>query len=92
MTVAAYSLSIKPSAVEEIEAISTKRDRQRVVRRVAALVAEPRPRGCEKLTGFTDAYRVRQGPYRILYVVDDAAGTVDVLKVGHRREVYRRGL
>ena len=88
---AAYSLSIKPSAVEEVEAISTKRDRQRVVRRIAALAAEPRPRGCEKLAGPTDVYRVRQGPYRILYVVDDAARTVDVLKVGHRREVYRRG-
>ncbi len=56
------------------------------------MAAEPRPRGCEKLTGPTDVYRVRQGPYRILYVVDDAARTVDVLKVGHRREVYRRGL
>ena len=88
---AAYSLSIKPSAVEEVEEISTKRDRQRVVRRIAALAAEPRPRGCEELTGPTDVYRVRLGPYRILYVVDDAARTVDVLKVGHRREVYRRG-
>ncbi len=88
---AAYSLSIKPSAVEEVEEISTKRDRQRVVRRIAALAAEPRPRGCEKLTGPADVYRVRQGPYRILYVVDDAARTVDVLKVGHRREVYRHG-
>jgi len=77
--------------VEEIEAISTKRDRQRVVRRVAALAAEPRPRGCEKLGGPTDVYRVRQAPYRILCVVDDAARTVDVLKVGHRREVHRRG-
>jgi mRNA interferase RelE/StbE len=89
--VAASSLAIKPSAVEEIEAISTKRDRQRVVRRILALADEPRPRGCEKLPGPTDVVRVRQGPYRILYVVDDAARTVDVLKVGHRREVYRRG-
>lgn len=88
---AAYSLSIKPSAVEEVEVIATKRDRQRVVRRILALADEPRPRGCEKLTGSTDVNRVRQGPYRILYVVDDAARTVDVLKVGHRREVYRRG-
>ena len=89
---AAYSLSIKPSAMEEIEAISTKRDRQRVVRRVAALATEPRPHGCEKLTGPASAYRVRQGPYRIIYAVDDAARNVDVLKVGHRREVYRRGV
>ncbi len=78
--------------MEEIEAMSVKRDRQRVVRRIAALTTEPRPRGCEKLTGATSVVRVRQGHYRIIYLVDDAARTVDVLKVGHRREVYRRGL
>jgi mRNA interferase RelE/StbE len=76
----------------EIETISTKRERQRVVRRIAALATEPRPHGCEKLTGATSAYRVRQGHYRVIYLVDDAERTVDVLKVGHRREVYRRGL
>jgi mRNA interferase RelE/StbE len=90
--VAEYSLSIKPSAIEEIEAISTKRDRQRIVRRITVLATEPRPPGCEKLTGATSMYRVRQGQYRIIYLVDDAARSVDVLKVGHRREVYRRGL
>ena len=88
---AGYSLSIKPAAMDEIETMSVKRDRQRVVRRIAALAAEPRPRGCEKLAGASSVYRVRQGPYRIIYLVDDAARTVDVLKVGHRREVYRRG-
>jgi mRNA interferase RelE/StbE len=90
--VAEYSLSIKPSAIEEIEAISTKRDRQRIVRRITVLATEPRPDGCEKLTGATSMYRVRQGQHRIIYLVDDAARSVDVLKVGHRREVYRRGL
>lgn len=87
-----YRLLIKPSAMEEIEAVSTKRDRQRIVRRIAALATEPRPRGCEKLAGATSVYRVRQGRYRVLYSVDDSARTVDVLKVGHRRDVYERGL
>jgi mRNA interferase RelE/StbE len=90
--VADYRLLIKPSAMEEIEAVSTKRDRQRIVRRIAALATEPRPRGCEKLAGATSVYRVRQGRYRVLYSVDDSARTVDVLKVGHRRDVYERGL
>jgi mRNA interferase RelE/StbE len=76
----------------EIEAISTKRDRQRVVRRIAALATEPRPRGCEKLAGAHDVYRVRLGHFRVIYLVDDAARAVDVLKVGHRREVYRGGV
>jgi mRNA interferase RelE/StbE len=78
--------------MKEIEAISTKRDRQRIVRRIAALATEPRPLGCEKLAGATSVFRVRQGRFRVIYLVDDAARTVDVLKVGHRREVYRGGL
>ncbi len=83
-----YELLIKPSAVKEIERIRTKRERQRVVRRIACLAEEPRPPGCEKLTG-REQYRVRQGAYRVVYSVDDAARTVSVVRVGHRRDVYR---
>jgi mRNA interferase RelE/StbE len=90
--VAEYRLLIKPAAMEEIEAISTKRERRRIVRRIGALAMEPRPRGCEKLAGATSAYRVRQGRFRVIYLVDGRARTVDVLKVGHRKEVYRGGL
>ena len=86
---AAYRLLVKPSAVKEIEAIGTKRDRQHVVRRIQALAAEPRPPGCEKLAGQTTLYRIRQGQYRVTYTVSDAERTVEVVKVGHRREVYR---
>ena len=49
---------------------------------------EPRPRGCEKLTA-RERYRVRQGPYRIIYAVDDQERTVTVVKIGHRKDVYR---
>lgn len=77
--------------MDEIERISDKRDRQRIVRRITALATEPRPRGCEKLAGASSVYRVRQGSYRVVYLVDDSARTIDVLKVGHRREVYRGG-
>jgi mRNA interferase RelE/StbE len=87
--VAGYRLLIKRSAVEEVEAIARKQDRQRVVRRIAALAEQPRPPGCEKLAGTASAYRVRHGSFRIVYVVDDAKHTVEVVKVGHRREVYR---
>jgi len=58
MTVAAYSLSIEPAAMDEIEAISKKRDRRRVVRRIAALAREPKPRCREKLTGPASVVRV----------------------------------
>lgn len=86
---AAYRLLIKPSAGKEIEALGQKKDRQRIVSRIAALAADPRPTGCEKLAGTEGRFRVRQGQLRIVYAVDDKARTVEVVKVGHRREVYR---
>ena len=56
--------------------------------RIQALGTNPRPAGSEKLTG-AEQYRVRHGVYRILYEVDDVRRTVTVVKIGHRREVYR---
>lgn len=84
---ASYRLQIKTSAAKELEAVPLK-DRGRIVRRIRALAAEPRPLGCEKLSGH-EKYRVRQGDYRILYAVDDRELTVVVVKIGHRRDVYR---
>jgi mRNA interferase RelE/StbE len=88
--VAGYRLYIKPSAVKEIGGIGTKRDRQRIVVRIQSLATEPRPAGCEKLAGIASLYRIRQGPYRVVYSVDDTQRIVDVVKVGHRREIYRK--
>ena len=85
---ARYRVLIKPSAVREIEAIPQKRNRQRIVARIRALAGDPRPPGCEKLTG-QDRYRVRHGKYRIVYSIEDDALVVYVVKVGHRGEVYR---
>ena len=86
---AEYRLLIKSSAAKEIEAIGTKRDRQRLVSRIQSLSRNPRPGGCEKLAGPESLFRVRQGHYRVIYTIDDGARTVEVIKVGHRREVYR---
>ena len=85
---ARYRLLIKPSAVKDIEAIPLKRDRQRVVERISKLAEDPRPSGSEKISG-QDKYRVRQGRYRILYVIEDQDLIVQVVKVGHRKDVYR---
>ena len=84
---ASYELRIKPSAVKELEALQI-RDRRRIATRIQALAEACRPPGCEKLTG-GDRYRIRQGAFRVLYEVDDAAGIVTVVKIGHRRDVYR---
>ena len=82
-----YRLLIKPSAVKEIEVIP-KKDRSRMVKRVQSLAENPRPPCCEKLSG-EEKYRLRQGWYRIVYSIDDRAQEVLVVKVGHRRDVYR---
>ena len=84
---ASYRLLIKPAAVKELEGVPRK-DRQRLATRMRAPVAQPRPPGAEKLGGH-DLYRIRQGNYRILYEIVDADLTVTVIKIGHRREVYR---
>ena len=86
---ARYSILIKPSAVKEIESIPLKRDRQRIVERIRGLTENPRPPGCEKLTG-RDKYRLRQGRYRILYSIEDEDLLVYVVKVAHRKDVYRQ--
>ena len=82
-----YSLRIKPSAVKEL-AVLPRKDRKRVVARIQAFATDPRPQGCEKLSA-KDLYRLRQGDFRILFTVDDAALLVVIHKIGHRREVYR---
>ena len=80
---------IKPSAVKEIEGVAQKKDRQRVVARIQSLAENPRPPGCQKLLGQGDRYRVREGHHRIIYSIDDEAKLVHVVKVGHRKDVYR---
>jgi len=86
--VARYKILIKPSAVKEIELIQNKKDRRRIVARIAKLADNPRPKGCEKLTG-EEKYRVRQGWYRIVYLIEDQELVVYIFKVGHRKDIYR---
>ena len=84
---ASYSVSIKPSAAKELERLPRK-DRRRIAQRISALADDPRPPGCEKLTG-DEAYRIRQGNYRILYTIADDRLVVLVITVGDRKDVYR---
>lgn len=83
----AYSLFFKESVQKDFEGIS-KKDLRKILSRIKSLAGEPRPHGCEKLTG-QNRYRVRQGRYRIVYAVQDEERTVIVVKVGHRKDVYR---
>ena len=85
---ASYKISIKPSAVKELEAIPQK-DRARIVYRIQGLAEDPRPPGCEKLSN-QDKYRIRQGMYRILYQIKDEKVTIVVVRAAKRAEVYRK--
>jgi mRNA interferase RelE/StbE len=84
---ARFELRFKPSVAKDLRGIP-KTEVRRLLKRIEALGDDPRPAGCEKLTG-RDLYRIRQGVYRIVYSVADAAVVIEVIKVGHRREVYR---
>ena len=87
---ASYRLIIKRTAAKELAGIPGKKDRQRLVERIRKLADEPRPAGAEKLSGTRDKYRIRQGDYRVLYEIQDDALIVYVVKIAHRRDVYRR--
>jgi len=77
--VASYKLLIKKSAARELEGVAGKKDRQRVVDRIAALGDNPRSAGVERLSRTAEKYRVRQGDYRIVYEIDDDAATVTIV-------------
>ncbi|MFZ1058531.1 MAG: type II toxin-antitoxin system RelE/ParE family toxin [Candidatus Rokuibacteriota bacterium] len=86
---ARYRILIKTSAAKEIEAVDQKKDRQRIVTRIQSLAENPRPPNCEKLSGQGNKYRVREGHYRVVYSIEDKDRLVYVVKVGHRKDVYR---
>ena len=82
-------LLLKPSAAKKFEAVGSKGDRRLILKRISALAADLRSAKTEKLAGYDDRYRVRQGHYRIVYLIDDGRREVTVVKVGHRKDVYR---
>lgn len=84
---AAYKVFFKKSVQKDFDPIP-KKDLRRILNRIAELSENPRPAGCEKLTG-KERYRLRQGRYRIVYSIQDDELTVWVVKVGHRKDIYR---
>jgi mRNA interferase RelE/StbE len=84
---AGYSLFFKESVRKDLDGIP-KKDLRKILSRIKSLADDPRPPGSEKLTG-RNRYRLRQGRYRIVYAVEDEARTVTVVKVGHRKDIYR---
>ena len=83
-----YRVEIARRAVKALSALP-RREQQRVRAAIDLLAEDPRPPGCSKLSGEADAYRVRVGAYRIVYEVLDDCLLVHVVRVGHRRDVYK---
>jgi mRNA interferase RelE/StbE len=84
---AAYKVTFRAS-VEKDFVLMPKGELKRILKRIRILAEDPRPAGCEKLTG-QERYRIRQGRYRIVYSIQDKDLTIWVVKVGHRQDVYR---
>jgi mRNA interferase RelE/StbE len=84
----AYSVLLAPPAERQLRAFAPA-VQKRLVRRLKALQANPRPQGVKKLAGEDDLYRVREGDYRIVYAIRDRELVVLVVKIGDRKEAYR---
>ncbi len=82
-----YKVVIRSSAERELRGIP-KQDLRRIIKRIQGLAENPTPAGSIKLEGEA-RYRLRQGDWRILYEIKTDLKTIEIVKVGHRREVYR---
>ena len=83
----AYTVILKRSAETELDRLPAQLH-ERISQKLLRLEDTPRPQGVQKLQG-QDRYRIRIGEYRVLYVIDDRAKTVEIVAIGHRRDVYR---
>ena len=84
---AKYEISVKKSALKELNGIP-KKELQKILKKIRALSSNPRPKGSQKLS-YREQYRFRQGDYRIVYSIRDDDLAVHIIKVGHRKEIYR---
>jgi mRNA interferase RelE/StbE len=82
-----YALRILPRAEKDLAALDPK-SYGPIKNKIYSLAQDPRPPGCRKLRGYP-AWRIRLGNYRVVYEIDDTARTITILRVGHRKEIYR---
>ena len=82
-----YRIDVRRRAQRALDKLP-KSDFQAVIEAISGLAQTPRPRGIEKVKS-TGLWRIRQGDYRIIYAIDDNERLITVVRVGHRREIYR---
>lgn len=84
-----YAIEVAPAAARQLKALPPPVQTQ-IIRRIEKLEAEPRPPGVEKIKGADNLYRVRSGNYRVLYAIQDRDLIILVVKIGDRKDIYRR--
>ena len=85
---ATYSVLFKASADKALQKLPEK-VQQRIALAAGELAAEPRPKGCVKLEGEDNLWRIRVGDYRVVYTIEDKKLIVLVVRIAHRKDVYR---
>jgi mRNA interferase RelE/StbE len=83
-----YQVIFQPSAAKQVRSVS-RAVYTRIIAKAESLALNPRPAGCEKLKGVEGTWRVRVGDYRIVYQIRDEVLMVLVVRIGHRKDVYR---
>ena len=82
-----YKVEIVKSAIKELAKLP-KKEAIRITEKISELKGSPRPKGCIKLSGTKDEYRIRMGNYRVLYTIEDDILLVQVFKIGNRKDIY----
>jgi len=85
-----YEVLLSPAARRDLKSIRGP-NRRRIAETIDALADDPRPHGYSKLAGEEDLFRVRVGDYRIVYKIEDDRLIVLVVRIGHRKDIYRQG-
>ncbi len=86
---ATYKIQWKPSALKELRRLDHKIV-PRIVHAIESLTKNPFPAGVKKLAATTHTYRIREGDYRIIYSIEESILLIEVVRVGHRKDVYRK--
>jgi mRNA interferase RelE/StbE len=86
---ATYEVQLKPAAERDLKKIKDKAVLRQIAKAIDGLRTNPRPANVKALQGDTSILRIRVGDYRILYTIQDGALLVLVIRIGHRRDVYR---
>ena len=85
---ASYRIEVSRTAEKQLAKLPRK-DQERIAEAIRPLALDPLPRGCRKLSGYDDVFRIRIGRYRLLYSIGSKKLVIIILKVGHRRNIYR---